>query len=84
MLGLLVSAGYAGGRGAGRGGGAGRPHVVYEVDLARLRQVMASGAGVVAPAGARRRDALAVASRNVPGGSVRADFVAAIEFAATA
>ena len=48
MLGLLVSAGYA--REAGvraAAAGAGRPHVVYEVDLARLRQVMASGAGVV-------------------------------------
>ena len=62
MLGLLVSAGYtreAGVRAAAAG--AGRPHVVYEVDLARLRQVMASGAGVVAPAA--RRGALAVASR---------------------
>ena len=43
MLGLLVSAGYA--REAGvraAAAGAGRPHVVYEVDLARLRQVMAT------------------------------------------
>ena len=46
MLGLLVAAGYtreAGVRAAAAG--AGRPHVVYEVDLPGLRQIMATSAG---------------------------------------
>jgi hypothetical protein len=44
MLGLLVAAGYA--REAGvraAAAGAGRPHVVYDVDLPALRRIMASG-----------------------------------------
>jgi len=45
MLGLLVAAGYAREAGvrAAAGAGAGRPHVLYSVDLPALRQIMASG-----------------------------------------
>lgn len=45
MLGLLVAAGYAHEAGvrAAAGAGAGRPHVLYSVDLPALRQIMAGG-----------------------------------------
>jgi hypothetical protein len=43
MLGRLVAAGYAREAGIRGSVGAGRPHVLYDVDLPRLRQIIASG-----------------------------------------
>lgn len=43
MLGLLVAAGYAQEVGVRGSVGAGRPHVVYDVDLTTLRRIMAAG-----------------------------------------
>lgn len=40
MLGLLVAAGYAREAGVRGAAGAGRPHVVYEVDLPKLARIM--------------------------------------------
>lgn len=50
MLGLLVEAGYAREAGVRGAVGAGRPHVVYEVDLPTLTRVMSSGSTGVGPA----------------------------------
>jgi hypothetical protein len=43
MLGRLVAAGYAREAGIRGSVGAGRPHVLYDVDLPRLGQIIASG-----------------------------------------
>jgi hypothetical protein len=43
MLGRLVAAGYAREAGIRGSVGAGRPHVLYDVDLPRLQQIIASG-----------------------------------------
>lgn len=43
MLGMLVAAGFAREAGVRGAAGAGRPHVVYNVDLAALRRAMTTG-----------------------------------------